>query len=175
MKYIAAICLLLATVFASAVHAQPNNPGPPGCDGPPGGGGPPDCIDPPGDDDPSEGGGPPEGFGPPEFVGMHIPDHAGPPDFVTLLHCGCDAEAELMEFVEIVVTSRSRGHLQHEVGSIESCAPEDSDVHLDFVRLMADCQVVAEGDELLGDPIAACTDQSAGQVCGELAPPPSGD
>lgn len=190
MKYLAAICLLLATVFASALHAQSGGHGPPGCDGdppygvgppgdggprgngPPEGAGPPDCLDPPGNGDPSDGDGPPNGFGPPEFAGMHIPDHAGPPSFVTLLHCGCDAEAEAMEFVEITVTSRSRGHLNHIVGSIDSCAPEDSDIHLDFVRTMADCQI--DGEQLLGDSIAECTDQSAGQACGELAPPPSG-
>lgn len=104
---------------------------------------------------------------------MRKPDHAGPPNFVTLLHCGCNDAADSMHFVEIVVPDRSRGHLNHVVGSVDSCAPEDSDVHLDFVRLMADCQVTSDGDGLIGDAIAQCTDQVAGDACGELSPPPA--
>ncbi len=73
-----------------------------------------------------------------------------------------------MQYVEITVTTRSRGHLNHVAGSVDSCAPEDSDLFLDFVRDMSDCQI--EGD-LIGDAIMPCDGKSAGDSCGV----PNGD
>lgn len=175
MKYGVAICLLLTAFWTSAVLAQEeNHTGPPEGIGPPEGAGPPDGIGPPdgaGPPDgvgPPDGAGPPWGIGPPGIVGTMIPEHAGPPGFVRLLHCGCNADATGMEFVEITVTTRSRGHLNHVSGSIDSCAPEGSDLFLDFVREMSDCQL--EGD-MIGDAIAPCNGQEAGQSCGA----PNGD
>lgn len=68
-----------------------------------------------------------------------------------------------MEYVEIRISSRSRGHLKHVAGSIDSCAPEGSEEFSDFVRVGSDCQL--DGPSL-GEDIAACTDQIAGQECG---------
>ncbi len=110
---------------------------------------PPACVGPPG------GGGPPGHAGPPEG--------AGPPAKVTLLHCGCADDGNRMEYVEINISSKSKGHRNHQAGSIESCS-DGADTFTDFVRSGSDCQL---GDgPAMSDDIAYCSDQVALQECG---------
>jgi hypothetical protein len=80
---------------------------------------------------------------------------------VTLLHCGCAADATRMEFVQISVSQNSKGHGKHVAGSIDSCAA-DGENYLDFVRNGSDCQI--DGPAVEG--IAFCSDQVVGQECG---------
>lgn len=108
---------------------------------------------------------PPECVGPPEWANGKGPP-GGPGKWsVTLLHCGCADDGAQMEFVEIKVSSRSKGHLLHVAGSFDSCST-DGETYLDFVRTGSDCQV-DDGQPLLGDEMAYCSDQLAGQVCGD--------
>lgn len=100
--------------------------------------------------------GPPDHAGPPD-------DRGGPPGKSTILHCGCADTGDRMEFVEIRISSRSRGHLKHVAGSITSCGSEDSDVFVDFVRNGSDCQLDGPA---IGDAMAFCGDQVAGMECG---------
>jgi hypothetical protein len=89
---------------------------------------------------------------------------AGPPEKSTILHCGCNETADGMVYVEITISSKSRGHDQHVAGSIESCF-DGVDSYNDVVRTGSDCQ--ASGPELR-DPIDACGEQIAGDECGAL-------
>jgi hypothetical protein len=125
-----AIFLLFIGAFATTVAVAD----PPECVGPPDGGGPPGHA------------GPPDGAGPPEG--------AGPPAKVVLLHCGCADDGNRMEYVEIQVSSRSKGHRFHEAGSIDSCS-DGTDSFRDFVRSGSDCQLDGPA---LGDDIQSCTD-----------------
>ena len=83
----------------------------------------------------------------------------------TVLHCGCswDGFDAGMEYGEINISSKSRGHDGHVFGSMDSCfdgvdtsGEEDVDIFTDFVRTASDCQLDGPG---LGDPIDACTTQ----------------
>ena len=50
------------------------------------------------------------------------PGHGGDrghPEKVTLLHCGCADTGDGMYYVEIQVSSKSRGHLKHLAGGID--------------------------------------------------------
>jgi hypothetical protein len=99
----------------------------------------PECIEPPG-----QGGG------------------KGGPERVTLLHCGCADTGDTMQYVEIQVSSKSRGHLKHVAGGIESCS-DGTDNFTDFVRSGSDCQI--NGPEL--DGLGFCSDDKAAmQECG---------
>jgi hypothetical protein len=80
---------------------------------------------------------------------------------ITLLHCGCAAEATRMEFVQISVSHNSKGHMKHVAGSIDSCSA-GGDSFVDFVRNGSDCQI--DGPDVEG--IDFCTDQVVGQECG---------
>ena len=105
--------------------------------------------------------------GPPECVGP--PDGKGPPAWANkgkniLLHCGCAEDGTRLEFVEITVSNRSRGHLKHVAGSFDSCST-DGETYFDFVRTGSDCQL--DNGPLIGGEIAYCADQVAGQACGE--------
>lgn len=155
-KIATAVFLLVTAILSSAALAQQA-----GDPGPPDGAGPPSGV-------PELGVRNPAWFRPPSFILSLTPENAGPPGFVRLLHCACDESGDGMRYVEIMVTTRSRGHLQHVSGSVDSCAPEGSDLFLDFVLDMSDCQL--EGD-LIGDAIAPCSGQEAGQACGV----PNGD
>lgn len=132
------------TAFLAAGLASAALAGPPECVGPPEGGGPPEWA------------GPPGGDGPPGQTGKWK---------ATLLHCGCAEDGTQLEFVEITVSNRSKGHLKHVAGSFDSCS-SDGENYLDFVRTGSDCQV-DDGQPLIGDDIAFCDDQVAGQACGE--------
>jgi hypothetical protein len=86
------------------------------------------------------------------------------PSKVTILHCGCPDAGDMMYYVEIQVSSKSKGHAKHVTGSIDSCS-DGSDNYRDFVRTASDCQVVADESELM-DGWAACGDRLAGDECG---------
>jgi hypothetical protein len=115
--------------------------------------------------------GPPECVGPPEWAnGKGPPNGNVPPGSqgkwrVTLLHCGCADDGTQLEFVEMTVSSRSKGHRMHVAGSFDSCST-DGETYRDFVRTGSDCQV-DDGQPLPGDEIAYCSDQLAGQACGD--------
>jgi hypothetical protein len=89
---------------------------------------------------------------------------AAPPPKSAILHCGCNETADGMVYVEISISSKSRGHDEHVAGSIDSCF-DGVDTFNDVVRTGSDC--LLDGPQLR-DPIAACDTQSAGQDCGEL-------
>lgn len=95
------------------------------------------------------------------------PGHGGDrghPEKVTLLHCGCSDTGDAMYYVEIQVSSKSRGHLKHVAGGIESCS-DGSDTFTDFVRSGSDCQLA--GPEL--DGLGMCSDDKAAmQECGTI-------
>jgi len=78
---------------------------------------------------------------PPECVGpTNPPGQGNKPTKVAILHCGCADDGGPMRYVEIEVSSKSKGHFNHVAGSIESC-PDGSDSYSDFVRNGSDCQV----------------------------------
>ena len=87
----------------------------------------------------------------------------GKPSKVTILHCGCSDTGDAMEYVQIQVSSKSRGHLRHTAGSFASCS-DGSDTYIDFVRNGSDCQVddgteKLEGLEFCNEnqvPLAVC-------------------
>ena len=86
------------------------------------------------------------------------------PEKVSILHCGCPDAGEKMFYVEIRVSSRSKGHLKHDgEDSLVSCS-DGTDNYFDFLR-GADCQLEGEG---YLDPCG--DDQVAGAVCGMIAP-----
>ena len=89
------------------------------------------------------------------------------PEKVSILHCGCPDAGEKMFYVEIRVSSKSKGHLKHgEAPTVASCS-DGSDEFFDFVRAGADCQL--EGDDYL----PMCLEQEGqfvGAECGMMAP-----
>ena len=89
---------------------------------------------------------------------------AAPPAKSTILHCGCNEAGDAMEYAEISVSSKSRGHDTHIAGSIDSCLV-DEETTIDIVRLGDDCQL--DGPPL-GDPIESCEEEGpiAGDICG---------
>ena len=95
-----------------------------------------------------------------------------------VLHCGCawDGDVATMEYGEISISSKSKGHDAHLVGTVDSCKDGEvfnettqlwEDTFSDFVRNVDDCQLL--GDPL-GDPILDCTEYDpepeAGDPCG---------
>ena len=68
------------------------------------------------------------------------PGKGNKPTKVTILHCGCADEGDRMYYVEINVSSKSKGHLKHVAGSIESCS-DGLGTYKDVIRLGSDCQV----------------------------------
>ena len=94
----------------------------------------------------------------------------GKPSKVTILHCGCTDAGDAMEYVEIQVSSKSRGHLRHVAGSVASCYVESLDMEVDFVRNGGDCQVddgapdIGMGFCVVG--VEGIEDQVAGAACG---------
>jgi hypothetical protein len=101
--------------------------------------------------------------GPPECVPGQVGKDSPPgKEKVSLLHCGCSEDGTYLEYKEIQVSSRSQGHKKHVAGSFDSCS-SDGENYLDFVRIGSDCQL--DGPDM-GDEIAYCTDQVAGDQCG---------
>lgn len=86
------------------------------------------------------------------------------PEKVSILHCGCPDAGDYMYYVEIRVSSRSKGHLKHDSTSVASCS-DGSDNFFDFVRAGSDCQL--EGDDYLPE----CQEgQVVGAECGMISP-----
>lgn len=113
------------------------------------------------------------------FVALVLagPALAAPPAKSTILHCGCqfDGLDASMNYTEITINSKSRGHDAHIAGSIDSCFTGDEEVDegvfeptfADFVRNGDDCQLSGPP---LGDPIADCPAVDGpveGDECGE--------
>jgi hypothetical protein len=89
---------------------------------------------------------------------------AVPEDKSTILHCGCNLAGDGLEYSEITVSSKTRGHDGHVAGEgVETCF-DGVETYTDFVRTGSDCQVSGPP---LGDPIEACEEQLAGDSCGE--------
>jgi hypothetical protein len=89
------------------------------------------------------------------------------PSKVTILHCGCTDAGDVMEYVEIQVSSKSRGHLRHVGGSYASCS-DGSDTYVDFIRTGSDCQV-DDGTAKL-DGLEFCNDKQFPMAeCGDLS------
>jgi len=112
------------------------------------------------------------------LIGMAGSVWAAKPIKSLVLHCGCVwddiGEVASMEYKEITISSKSKGHDAHVAGSIDSCyngqVEVETDVweddYADFVRSGADCQL--DGPEL-GDPIDFCPEEEppvAGETCG---------
>jgi hypothetical protein len=117
------------------------------------------------------------------LIGLMLLVLAGPtlaakPDKATILHCGCVWDGDItatMEYHELNISAKSRGHDAHIAGSIDSCKNGEvwnditevfDDTFSDFVRNGDDCQV--DGPPL-GDPIFACEGDPApvaGDSCG---------
>lgn len=92
------------------------------------------------------------------------PGQAKKPSKVTILHCACPDTGDLMQYVEIQVSSKSKGHRNHVAGSIDSCS-DGSDSYRDFVRSGSDCQV-DDGADLM-DSMEFCPEgRMAMDECG---------
>jgi len=101
---------------------------------------------------------------PPECVDpKNPPGKANKPTKVAILHCGCADDGGPMQYVEIQVSSKSKGHFHHVAGSIASCS-DGSDSYLDFVRSGSDCQV-DDGSEPWKS-MEFCGDRIATDACG---------
>jgi hypothetical protein len=85
----------------------------------------------------------------------------GSPEKANILHCACSDAGDRLEYIEIQISSKSKGHVKHTAGSIDSCSVGD-DIYQDFVRSGSDCLI--DGPELSGYP--ACGDKVALQECG---------
>jgi hypothetical protein len=93
---------------------------------------------------------------------------AAPAGKATVLHCGCNLAGDDMEYKEISINSKSRGHDAHVYGTIDSCF-NGVDIYTDVMRTGDDCQL--EGPPL-GDPIDDCSDRetppAVGGDCGVI-------
>lgn len=103
----------------------------------------------------------------------------GKPEKSTILHCGCAWDdlglVASMVYKEINISSKSKGHDAHVVGTINSCYAGTveidvdlyEDVYADFVRNGDDCQLAGPP---LGEPILDCAGFEpppiAGDACG---------
>lgn len=114
------------------------------------------------------------------LIGLMLLVLAGPtlavkPDKSTILHCGCVWDGDVtatMEYKELNISAKSRGHDAHVVGSVDSCKDGEvwnditevfDDTSSDFVRNGDDCQLSGPP---LGDPILGCVGPAAGDSCG---------
>jgi hypothetical protein len=106
------------------------------------------------------------------------PTLAAKPDKATILHCGCVWDGDVtatMEYKELNISAKSRGHDAHVIGTVDSCKDGEvwndltevyDDTFSDFVRNGYNCQL--SGDPL-GDPILPCEGDPApvaGDECG---------
>jgi hypothetical protein len=95
---------------------------------------------------------------------MAVPN--GPAGQAAIMHCGCNAAGNGMQYTEITVNSKSRGHDAHVAGTIDSCF-DGVETYTDVIRMGNDCQLSGPP---LGDPIESCVDPVpvTGDDCGEL-------
>jgi hypothetical protein len=96
---------------------------------------------------------------------LAAPTLAAKPDKSIILHCGCVWDGDVtatMEYSEINISSKSRGHDAHIIGTIDSCKDGEvwndetevyDDTFSDLVRNGDDCQLSGPP---LGDPIGPC-------------------
>jgi hypothetical protein len=87
---------------------------------------------------------------------------AAPKEKSLVLHCGCTEAGDAMQYTEILISANSKGHDEHLIGSVDACF-DGVETYTDFVRSGDDCQISGPG---LGDPIALCGEQLAGDACG---------
>jgi len=100
------------------------------------------------------------------------PDKPGkPPEKpvkVEIFHCGCSQDADdnaQLTWKILKVSSKSRGHQQHDAGDVEPCAGAD-DSELDLVRGYNDCQISPDSPLLRG--LSLCTSTYVeGESCAE--------
>ena len=96
----------------------------------------------------------------------------GPHGKASVMHCGCNLAGDDMEYKEISISSKSRGHDAHEVSSIDSCF-DGVDTYTELIRTGSDCQLSGPA---LGDPIGDCINNPvppvAGEDCGALVTQP---
>jgi len=64
---------------------------------------------------------------------------AGPAGKASVMHCGCNLAGDNMEYTEISISSKSRGHDAHVAGTVDSCF-NGVDTYTDVVRAGNDCQ-----------------------------------
>ena len=97
------------------------------------------------------------------FVGGAM---AAPKEKSTILHCGCNETGDGMVYKEITISSRSKGHVNHVVGSVDSCF-DGLETYTDVVRTGDDCLVAGPN---LANEIAVCEEDGpvAGDDCGAL-------
>ena len=94
----------------------------------------------------------------------------GPHGKAGVMHCGCNVAGDGMEYKEISISSKSRGHDAHVAGSIDSCF-DGLETYTEVIRTGSDCQLSGPA---LGDPIDACGDiaPALGEDCGALVTQP---
>ena len=94
----------------------------------------------------------------------------GPHGKSAVMHCGCNLAGDGMEYKEISISSKSRGHDAHEAGSIDSCF-DGIETYTDVIRTGSDCLLPGPN---LRDPIDACGDipPALGEDCGALVTQP---
>ena len=75
---------------------------------------------------------------------------AAPAGKAAVMHCGCNLAGDGMAYSEISISSKSKGHDAHSVGTVDSCF-NGTDTYTDVVRAGNDCQLSGPP---LGDPSA---------------------
>jgi len=97
------------------------------------------------------------------------PEKPAKPTKTTILHCGCSDSGDAMVYEEISVSSRSQGHLNHTLDSVDSCdvLADDGTVisTTDYSRIGPDCLVDGEL-EGLGSCSVLIGGVGAGTTCG---------
>lgn len=94
------------------------------------------------------------------------PALSAPPPKSTILHCGCVITATgdaAMQFVQISVSSKAKGHQKHVTGTTDTCF-NSAGLPFEFVRTSSDCSATG-GAPLSGGAICDA-DQVVGATCG---------
>lgn len=102
------------------------------------------------------------------LIGISGTSFAGKPTDVALMHCGCTAEGDDLEFTYQVVNSNSeRGHKNHVIDSEKTCYFDDEPVGT-YVRTANDC-TLADG---IWTDVGWCGDTPPveGDDCGDVVP-----
>lgn len=89
--------------------------------------------------------------------------YAERPTKVDIAHCGCAEDGSDLVWVFLNISSKSKGHQQHDAGDVEECLDTDGFVAGTFERGADDC-VLFGGDPLNG--VATCVaDPVEGDSC----------
>jgi hypothetical protein len=89
---------------------------------------------------------------------------------ISILHCGIEYGDETMNYVEISVSKKAKGHFNHVAGSIDSVDTgmldgDELPIFVDYVRNGSDCVL---GEDLWGD-LQSCGElQTEGTECGSM-------